>query len=277
MMRCLDSLAGGRGEVIQRPRRRSRGTVLTGMFLFAACACGRQASPIGPTPDVALSPSCRDVASVSSTIVTFSGGFQQPPEQTRCSFDRTTARLACTFSSSLSTSQGGCLRTVNGDSRTDYGSISDFVDEAAFVGLRLATRHVRNATAEASPICGIASQGIRNDTVYRFDGQKRLTGYTNTGTVISPTESPLGSSSFSFLTWDAQGRPTSGSSTDMPGGSTITQVYDDVARTVTATDRFATTVERFDANGNAVGATTSSDGGVTERVTTVHATQRVCK
>ncbi len=268
-------LTGGGGQVDKPWELRSEWPALGAALLLLAYGCGGASLPIGPTSGDTSALPCRDVASVVSTITT--GNDLQSTEQTTCSFNRTTRSLACT--SSGSRIQGGCVRDISGDSQTDYSTVGDFVDEVGLVGLQLSTRRVTNAAAAAAPSCGLTGQAIRNESVYRFDGEKRLVGYTNTARQSLPFEADLGPLTVSFLTWDAQGRPTSGISTDFPGGWTGATTYDDDARTVTTAERFVTLVARFDANGNFLRSTTSSNAGAVpiERVATVLATQRVCK
>jgi hypothetical protein len=104
---------------------------------------------------------------------------------------------------------------------------------------------------------------------YAYDSQRRLTSFTTSTLGISNTTT--------YTAWDSSGRPTVGS---FPG-TTIQNVYDDNARTMTQTQltggSMSTTTTTFDANGNQVSVVVRSGPVTTTTTFTNTATAQVCK
>ena len=178
-----------------------------------------------------------------------------------------TARLTASFNTSNNTntittiSASGATCTTSVDT---YRSKDDFVDEVRVVpGLTL---QMTRATTN-SPGCG----GVNSTVSYDYDSQRRLTSFSTTALGVT--------SATIYTAWDSSGRPTVGS---FPG-TTIQNVYNDAARTLTQTQTqtsggsVSTTTMTYDANGNQVTSVVTS-GNVTSTTTfTNTATAQVCK
>ncbi len=175
------------------------------------------------------------------------------------------ARLTASFNTSNNTntittiSAAGVTCTTSVDT---YQSRDDFVDEVRVVpGVTLQTAR---ATTN-SPGCG----GVSSTVSYAYDAQRRLTSFSTTALGVT--------SATTYTAWDSSGRPTVGS---FPG-TTIQNVYNDTARTLTQAQTsgggVSTTTITFDANGNQLTSVVTS-GNVTSTTTfTNTATAQVCK
>jgi YD repeat-containing protein len=146
-----------------------------------------------------------------------------------------------------------CTTSVN-----TYRSTADFVDEVRVVpGLLMQTA----TTTTNTGACGSGTTSV----AYTYDAQRRLTAFSS------------GASTTTYTAWDTSGRPTTGS---FPG-TTITNVYNDTARTWTQTQvtgaSTSTTTTTFDANGAQL--TIVNVTGSTQSTTTFTntATAQVCK
>lgn len=236
-------------------------------------ACGAM-SPAGPSADVGTDVSCRRVASAFSTVTTQLDGSIATSETT-CAFDPGTRSLSCT---TQKTTQGVCPGAD--DSRTEYRSVADLIDEAAVVGRVLWAHKVSTTSVPMRlPNCGGERQTLQNETVNQFDSQGRLAGATFTPRELSPSPRIVGTpTTVSYGAWDSQGRPTVESAT-VAGGPMFmtTTTYDDLARTKTTTAPDLTIVIRFDADGNIVEGRNIFAGGTVNAVMTIGATQSVCR
>jgi len=183
----------------------------------AAAGCGGNQSggntPTSPstTPTTPSQQVCRSYPSQYSFTVEVTGGGQTQTSSGTgsCSFSTGDSRLRC----EVRTSAG--LTTTT----TSYASIADFVDEGQYLG-RLLARSVLNEEPN----------GNRSTTTYRYDGQRRCTGWDTT--------SNNGFADASNVTgWDARDRSTTFTKNlTVPGVGTIACsavfAFDDSARTV---------------------------------------------
>jgi hypothetical protein len=176
------------------------------------------------------------------------------------------ARLTGAFSTSNNTLTITTM-SANGNpcttSVSTYRSRDDFVDEVRVIpGVLMQT----TTTTTNSGGCGSGTSTVN----YTYDSQRRLTSFTTSALGVSGTTT--------YTAWDSSGRPTAGS---FPG-TTISNVYDDAARTMTQTQTpssggSSTTVTTVDANGNQVSVVVRS-GPVTTTTTFANtATAQVCK
>jgi hypothetical protein len=236
------------------------------LSVFVA-ACGEM-SPAGPSANAGTDVSCRRVASAFSTVTTQLDGSLATSETT-CAFDPGTQSLSCT---TQKTTQGLCPGTD--DSRTEYSSIADLIDEAAVVGRILWTHKVSTTSVSMQlPNCGGETRALQNETVNQFDSQSRLAGAIFTPRDLSPSPRLLGTTTVSYGSWDSQGRPT----VEIAPMSVASTTYDDAARTKITTTPGLTTVVRFDVDGNIVEGRTIIAGGAVNAVMTIAATQLVCR
>ena len=105
-----------------------------------------------------------------------------------------------------------------------------------------------------------------------YDAQKRLVREVGTGpTGVQYTTS--------YTTWDAKGRPTSGTTVHPGGKNTLGITYNDVTRTQTMTStsqgQGVNCGATFDVNGNTVA--TQCYGSVSSSKTTITATEKICR
>ncbi|MCC7008949.1 MAG: hypothetical protein IT184_09050 [Acidobacteria bacterium] len=138
---------------------------------------------------------------------------------------------------------------------TSYRSVAEFVDE------------VKVVPPLTLSIGTTASGGTAFSLVNGYDGQRRLTGFTNS--------SSGGAINTVYTAWDSSGRPTAGS-----GSATgaLTIVYNDAARTATTTiTGLGVQVATYDANGNPVTLLQNYGAGSVTTTTTILATGTVCK
>jgi hypothetical protein len=241
--------------------------VLTGLLPLVVAACSGT-SPASPSADLRTDVSCRRIASAFSTVVTQMDGSILTSETT-CAFDAATRSVSCT---TQKTTQGVCPGPD--DSKTEYDSVADLIDEAAVVGRILWAHKVSTSSSSMRlPNCG-AERQTQNDTVNQFDSQRRLAGATFTSRELSPSPRILGTPTVvSYGSWDSQGRPT----VEIAPMSIATTTYDDVARTQTSTAPSLTIVNRFDADGNIVEVRNIFPGGTINAVMTIAAAQRLCR
>jgi hypothetical protein len=241
---------------------------LAAVLSVSVAACGEM-SPAGPSATAGTDVSCRRVASAFSTVTTQLDGSIATSETT-CAFDPGIRSLSCT---TQKTTQGLCPGTD--DSRTEYSSIADLIDEAAVVGRILWTHKVSTTSVSMQlPNCGGERRALQNETVNQFDSQSRLAGATFTPRELSPSPRLLGTpTTVSYGSWDSQGRPT----VEIAPMSTASTTYDDATRTKTTTTPGLTIVVRFDADGNTVEGRTIVPGGAVNAVMTIAATQLVCR
>ncbi|MGH9387215.1 MAG: hypothetical protein ACRD2N_23340 [Vicinamibacterales bacterium] len=153
-----------------------------------------------------------------------------------------------------------CTTTVG-----TYRSTADFVDEVRVVP------SVTLQTASTTTNTGTCGSGTSNVT-FTYDSQRRLTAFTSTGAgIVAGTTT--------YTAWDSSGRPTTGS---FPG-TTITNVYNDAARTLTQTQTPATggatsvTAVTFDANGIQLMVVNTTGAAVSTTRFTITSTERVCR
>jgi hypothetical protein len=139
-----------------------------------------------------------------------------------------------------------------------YNSVADFVDEVRVVpGVTLAASN----TNTNSGTCGSFVATV----TYTYDGQRRLKTMTSIGGTTT------------YTAWDNSGRPTAGTS----NGITITNVYDDAARTLTQTQVSSSgqsvNVQTFDANGIQLKVVTTDSNGTSTTTYNNTGTAQVCK
>ena len=228
--------------------------VIAGVAIGTACTSGNPGGPsdMGSGGSGSGSGTCRTYPTATNVAVT--------------QFNTTmTARLTASFNTSNNTntittiSATGATCTTSVDT---YRSKDDFVDEVRVVpGLTLV---MARATTN-SPSCG----GVNSTVSYAYDSQRRLTSFSTTALGVTGATT--------YTAWDSSGRPTVGG---FPG-TTIQNVYNDAARTLTQTQTgggsVSTSTITYDANGNQVTSVVTS-GNVTSTTTfTNTATAQVCK
>jgi YD repeat-containing protein len=141
---------------------------------------------------------------------------------------------------------------------TSYNSVADFVDEVRVIpGVFLAT----GTTNMNSGACGTAGGSL----TYTYDSQRRL--------ISTTTSAGAGTT---YTAWDSSGRPTAGTTST---GGTITNVYDDAARTQTQTQlpQNAVSTLSFDPNGIQSGIVVVEAGVTSTTTFTTTATATVCQ
>ena len=246
------------------------------MLTLFVGACGGT-SPTGPSSAVGTGVSCRRVASAFSSVstTTLPNGSIVSTVETTCAFVSGTRTLTC----GVRNVTPGVCPNPGDSSMTEYGSVVDFIDEAAVVGRTRWTRRVSTTSASMlPPNCGVERRTLQNDTINQFDSQGRLVGATFTASELSPSPKILQITDVSYGSWDSQGRPTVDSGT-VAGGpiSMATTTYDDVARTETTTAPGLTIVVRFDPDGNIVEGRNITPAVTQNTVITIGATQLVCR
>lgn len=230
-------------------------TMLVVAGLAAAAACGNSSNsggPGGPSGSSSGSGTCRTYATAANVTTTALG-------------QTFNANLTGAFNTSNNTSTITTM-SANGTpcttSVSTYRSRADFVDEVRVIpGVLMQT----STTTTNSGGCGSGTSTVN----YAYDGQRRLTSFTTSSLGVSGTTT--------YTAWDSSGRPTQGS---FPG-TTILNVYDDAARTMTQTQTTggstSTTVTTVDANGNQVSVVARSGPVTTTTTFTNTATAQVCK
>jgi YD repeat-containing protein len=142
----------------------------------------------------------------------------------------------------------------------NYDSVADFVDEVRVVpGVTLTTSN----TNTNSGACGPFSTTV----TYAYDGQRRLKTMASIGGTTT------------YTAWDSSGRPTAGTTST---GITITNVYDNAARTLTQTQVASNggqsvNVQTFDANGIQLKVVNTDSSGTSTTTYTNTSTAQVCK
>jgi len=222
-----------------------------------AAGCSNSSSPGSTNPagpgggGGTTAPTCRTYPTASTVTTTALG-------------TTITAQLTGAFNSSTNTGTitvsgpggvGLCSTSVHA-----WRTTADFVDEVRVVPpvtLALTTTTTNSGT------CG-SGTGI---ATYNYDGQRRLTGVTNT----------VGGNT-TYTAWDSSGRPTTGTSS---GGGTISNVYNDSARTVTQTQTGGGTTSvstlTYDANGIQISIVVTSSGQTSTTTFNNTSTAMVCK
>lgn len=146
-----------------------------------------------------------------------------------------------------------CTTSVN-----SYLSTADFVDEVRVIP------PVTLQTATSTTNAGACGSGTSNVT-YSYDSSRRLTAFTSAGGTTS------------YTAWDSSGRPTTGS---FPGTS-ISNVYNDAARTLTQTQTAGGAISvstiTYDANGTNILVVNTSGAIVSTTTFTVTSTAQACK
>lgn len=230
--------------------------VIAGLAIAAACggSSSNGGNPGGPSGGGSSSGSgtCRTYPTAANVTTTALG---QTIE----------ARLTGAFNTSGNTSTittmlangTPCTTSVN-----TYRSKDDFVDEVRVIpGVLMQA----STTTTNSGGCGSATSTVN----YTYDSQRRLTSFTTSSLGVSGTTT--------YTAWDASGRPT----VESFPGTTILNVYDDGARTMTQTQTSggstSTTVTTVDANGNQVSVVVRSGPVTTTTTFTNTATAQVCK
>jgi hypothetical protein len=89
-------------------------------------------------------------------------------------------------------------------------------------------------------------------------------------------------STISYSAWDSDGRPTAGTRTSAGSSLTISESYNDAARTITIVQSgaglpTATATSTYDENGNGTKSVTSWAGGAYISTIAITGTERVCK
>jgi hypothetical protein len=231
--------------------RGSQVLVVTGLAMTLACSgdSSSNGNPAGPGSGSGI---CRTYATAADVTTTALG-------------QTFNARLTAAFNTSNNTSTITTMSATGAPCTTSvssYRSKDDFVDEVRVIpGVLMQT----STTTTNSGGCGSATSTVN----YSYDSQRRLTSFTTSVFGVSNTTT--------YTAWDSSGRPTAGS---FPG-TTIQNVYDDAARTLTQTQTTggssSRTVTTVDANGNQLSVVATS-GSVTSTTTfTNTATAQVCK
>ncbi len=210
-------------------------------------SCGKSSGPLpGPSPGG----TCRTYP-IAATVATTSSGATISAQMTG-KFDSPTNTSTVV---SLLSSGAPCSTTV-----TSYNSVADFVDEVRVIpGVTLA---IGNLTTNSGP-CGPSIASV----AFSYDTQRRLV--QSTGVEGTTT----------YTAWDGSGRPTAGGTST---GISISNVYDNTARTVTqtaaanGTEKVSTTT--YDGNGNQTQVVIREAGTTTSTTTFTNGlTAMVCK
>jgi hypothetical protein len=164
--------------------------------------------------------------------------------------------------------------------RVTYGSVADFVDEAAVFG-RFLSRRTETCPARENCTSGLPPSALLVVEVPSYDSQRRRTGLTaQLNGVILYTDA--------YTQWDSQGRPTSGTRASPLCTLPLSATYDEATRTMAMGPSgpgtgplcfglaFALS-QRFDANGNVVSETDVAGGTSTTVNHDIRATSQVCK
>jgi hypothetical protein len=242
--------------------------VLLIVLPVASGACGGGRSPSAPSdvPPPGATQACRVFATEWSSTYTFAA-----PTTSSASFnaaDRTYTEF----------SPAGSSQAVR---RVIYGSVADFIDEAAVFG-RFLSRRTETCPARENCSAGLPPSALLAVEVPSYDNQRRRTGLTaqlNGATLYTDV----------YTQWDSQGRPTSGTRS-VPQACTLplSVTYNETTRTLAmgpsgpSTGPFCFGLafaisQRFDANGNVVSETDVAGGTSTTVNHDIHATVQICK
>ena len=220
----------------------------TWMACGSATSPSSSSSPTAPGSGTGTSSACRTYPTAASVTITTLG---------------ITQNAGLTGAFNTSTNQGTItVQFANGSLCStavhSYRSTADFVDEVRVIPpapLEIST------TTTNSGSCGSGTGTV----TLTYDSLRRLTQVT----------SPTGTTT--YTAWDTSGRATTGS---FPGGS-ITNVYNDAARTVTQTQTSGgvTTVSvmTYDANGGQTMIVNTTGSVVTTTTFNNISTATVCK
>ncbi|MGE5837563.1 MAG: hypothetical protein ACM4AI_24035 [Acidobacteriota bacterium] len=235
-------------------------------MMIAACGGGRSPSAPSEVPPPGATQACRVFATEWSSTYSFAA-----PTTSSASFG-TVDRVYTEYS------PAGSSQAVR---RVTYGSVADFVDEAAVFG-RFLSRRTETCPARENCSSGLPPSALLAVEVPSYDNQRRRTGLTaQLNGVILYTEA--------YTQWDSQGRPTAGTRS-MPQACTLplSATYDEATRTMAmgpsgpGTGPFCFGLafalsQRFDANGNVVSETDAVGGTSTTVNNEIRATAQVCK
>jgi len=214
---------------------------------------GGSSNPSTPTPPGTggggTSSRCRTYPTVA-TVTTTAAGITQNANLTGA-FNASTNQATITISFVLG---GLCSTAVH-----SYRSVADFVDEVRVIP---PVPLVLSTTTTNSGSCG---SGVATST-NTYDAQRRLTQIATVGGAIT------------YTAWDTSNRPTTGT---MSTGGTISNVYNDPARTITQTQVSGgvttVTTMSFDANGAQTMVVVTIGGAVVTTTTFNNtATAQVC-
>lgn len=222
--------------------------LVTGMVCGGSKSSSDPSSPSAPGSGTSTGPACRTYPTAANVTTTTSG---------------ITQNAVLTGAFNASTNQGTItVRFSNGSLCStavhSYRSTADFVDEVRVIPpapLAIST------LTTSSGSCGSGTGTV----TFTYDSQRRLTQAT----------APTGTTT--YTAWDTSGRTTTGS---FPGGS-ITNVYNDSARTVmqTQTSGGVTTVSTmtYDANGAQTMIVNTTGSAVATTTFNNTSTAMVCK
>jgi hypothetical protein len=203
---------------------------------------------------------CRAVATAATT--TSKGPGFTAEIATTCQHDKATNQSTCT--NKYADSMGTSTSTV---SVTTFASTADLVDEVKVIPPR--RRSLRTDTTATNPRGSSASSVVNT-----YDAQNRLAQEVG--------ESPGGTFTTTYTSWDEAGRPTAGKTVTSASINSLTLEYNDKSRTLTTTtdsggQKLVCTVS-FDVNGNPAVTSCKGPGGMGNgSTTTTTATERVCR
>jgi YD repeat-containing protein len=223
--------------------------------VLAGTGCGKSSnssgssSPTAPGTGGGTSSRCRTYPTVAS-VTTTAAGITQNANLTGA-FNASTNQATITISF---VGGGLCSTAVH-----SYRSVADFVDEVRVIP---PVPLVLSTTTTNSGSCG-SGVGTSTNT---YDAQRRLTQTSTVGGTIT------------YTAWDTSNRPTTGT---MSTGGTISNVYNDPARTITQTQVSGgvttVTTMSFDANGAQTMIVVTVGGAVVTTTTFNNtATAQVC-
>ena len=221
--------------------------VATGMACGSSTSSSGSSSPTAPGSGTGTSSVCRTYPTAANVTITTLGITQNAVLTGAFNTSTNQGTITVQF-----TNGSPCSTAVHG-----YRSTADFVDEV---------RVIPPAPLEISTTTSSGSCGSGTGTVtLTYDSTRRLTQVT----------APTGTTT--YTAWDTSGRATTGS---FPGGS-ITNVYNDAARTVTQTQTSGgvTTVSAmtYDANGGQTMIVNTTSSVVATTTFNNTSTATVCK
>ena len=231
-------------------------------------ACGGGGSPSAPSdvPPPGATQACRVFATEWSSTYTFAA-----PTTSSASFSAVD-RVYTEYS------PAGSSQAVR---RVTYGSVADFVDEAAVFG-RFLGRRTETCPARENCTSGLPPSALLFVEVPSYDSQRRRTGLTaRLNGALLYTDA--------YTQWDSHGRPTAGTrSLPQLCSLPLSATYDETTRTMSmgpsgpGTGPFCFGLafalsQRFDANGNVVSETDTAGGTSTTANHDIRATTQVCK
>lgn len=224
--------------------------IVGGALAVAGCKSSSSGNATGPSGGSGSGGRCRTYPT-AATVTTTAG--QTITVQLTGAFDTSSNRSTVTTAFA-----NGNLCT---SSVSAYRSKDDFVDEVRVIpGVSMQT-----STTTTNTGCGTGTFTVN----FNYDSQRRLTSTSQTIFGVTSTTT--------YTAWDSSGRPTQGS---FPG-TTITNVYDDSARTWVQTQTgggtVSTTTTTFDANGNQLTVVNRTGNFTSTTNYNTTATAQVCK